>query len=575
MRIRVGSEGGFCWGVKRAFDKVLGALADGGPVHTTGPLVHNEDALEMLQRRGLHTCDGIPVIKSGTVVIRAHGLPPDDENELRDRGLTVVDATCPHVRRIQKKVEEGAAEGRSVCIVGYQDHPEVVALVARAGEGCTVITSQEEVECLESDRKVLLVAQSTFNKTSFEKIRKKVAERCGDLTVFDSICNATIRRQDEVRRLAREYGAVVVVGSRTSSNTRRLVEIAREEKADAYLVTKAAEIKSSLLSKHDSIAITAGASTPSWVIQEVIDAVTEIGTVDSRGASSVIRRIAAGIIESGLYVSCAAAALTAAACFMQTIPVKWQYIGASFSYIFSIYSLTRLQRKLFHHPTRRVAFLRKHPSSMLLLAIGLALAALAISLSLGLVPAILVGASYLLGILYQVRLAPQGSRRRYKQLQDIPASKDIFEAGAWSMICCVVPFLDAGVLPFGPVVLNVCAFVFVTVIVRATVYDSVDIQGDRVLGRETLPAVLGETRTWTMLWLFTLAAAVSVLTQSLLLFNAGMLVLLGGPMCVAVYLPMLRSGRVRSENVNAAIVDGELFLLGVLACAVMTLQKWN
>ena len=191
MRVRLSANSGFCWGVKRAFDTVLNALRAGGTVHTLGPLVHNENAIRMLEKRGLRTCTEISEIQSGTVVVRAHGMRPDLEQELLARGLRVVNATCPHVRRIQQRVENAAGEGRHVCIVGYRDHPEVVALVARAGEACNVIADVDDAATVPMKVPVFLTAQSTFNESLFERIRDAVTRDRNDVIVFDSICRST------------------------------------------------------------------------------------------------------------------------------------------------------------------------------------------------------------------------------------------------------------------------------------------------------------------------------------------------------------------------------------------------
>lgn len=566
MRIKIASTTGFCWGVKRAFDKVLGTLVNTDTVQTIGPLVHNEKAIQMLERRGLRTCNTVSEINTGTVVIRAHGISPDVEEELRAKNITIVEATCPHVLKIQQKVAEGRESGMHVCIVGYRDHPEVEALAARAGESRSVIASEEEVDTLPIGTPVLLVAQSTFNGESFKKIREKVEKRCTDVTVFDSVCTATSKRQDEVRSLAQECDAVVVVGSHQSSNTKRLVEIAEKEGKPTYHATCAEDLDIEQLSQFTSIGVTSGASTPNWVTRRVVETLADLDSRDPGRISVLLRRFLQGCVESGLYASCGAAVLTAAACLMQGIEPKWSYLTAAFCYIFSVYTLNRLRRSDEQlPPTRRMDFLRKHLRIMLSASVILAVTALIISIRMGVLPAALVATSYLLGFAYGVRVLPATSSFRYKRLQDIPASKDVFEAGAWTMICCVVPFTHADGPSFGLPVLTVCLFVFSTVFAKATMYDSLDIQGDRVLGRETIPALLGERRTWRLLWILTVCACMAILLLSLTTSGAKALPLLAGPLYAALYLPILRKGLINSENLNTVIVDGELFLLGLIA----------
>ncbi len=565
MRVRLSVNSGFCWGVKRAFDKVLGALQCGDTVHTLGPLVHNENAIRMLEKRGLRACREVSQIESGTVVVRAHGIVPELEQELLARGLHVVDATCPHVRRIQQRVEKAAEEGRHTCIVGYRDHPEVVALAARAGDACSVIANVGELSEVPTDTPIFLAVQSTFNRSLFEEIRHAVTRDHEDVVVFDSICRATSKRQQEVRSLAGQVEAVVVVGSHTSSNTKRLAEIAGEEGVPTFHVTAADELDPARMSRFGTVAVVSGASTPNWVTRRVVEALLDVSP-GGYGVRHMVRRLFLGMVESGLYASVGAAALTVAACRLQRVPVRWEYLAAALCYIFSIYTLSRLQQRGEEPaPTRRVAFLHAHLRTMSVVAVLFAVAAVGIATRLGTISAALIGTSYLLGIGYAVPIIPKKWGFRYKRLQDIPASKDLFAAGAWTAVCAIIPFAHAGALTSPAAAVATWMFVFLTVSAKATMYDSVDIQGDRVVGRETLPALLGERKTWQVCGGLLAASSASLAAVAIISSEWTPLALLAGPAYATLYLPLLRRGTVRLEDLNVVIVDGQLFLLGALS----------
>jgi 4-hydroxy-3-methylbut-2-enyl diphosphate reductase len=194
-----------------------------------------------------------------------------------------------------------------------------------------------------------------------------------------------------------------------------------------------------------------------------------------------------------------------------------------------------------------------------------AVAAVALALRLGAVATALIGMSYLLGIGYAVPIIPRKWGFHYERLQDIPASKDLFAAGAWTAVCSVIPLAHAGTDRPAWAVFAAWAFVFFTVSAKATMYESVDIQGDRVMGRETLPSLLGEKKTWRVSWGLILGASAAVLAIAGAGLDWTVVVLLSGPAYAAVYLPVLRRGLVRLENLNVMIVDGQLFLLGALS----------
>lgn len=273
-RIIVAESAGFCWGVSRAFDKVMDIAEkhpDGKPMYTYGPLIHNPHAVEMLEQKGIRVLHEIPERVNGTIVIRTHGVPPADRRKIEETGASICDATCPDVGKIQGKVRSHLHRGYFIVIIGDREHPEVKALLGFAEPNSACVISQEEVEALPSNLgKVCVVSQSTQQRSKFEELVGTIRERYPDCQVFDTICRSTNVRQEEVRELARKVQAMVVVGGRNSSNTNRLAEISIEMGAPTFLIETDDEIDSDELSAFDVIGVTAGASTPSWVIERVV-----------------------------------------------------------------------------------------------------------------------------------------------------------------------------------------------------------------------------------------------------------------------------------------------------------------
>ncbi len=274
-KIIVAKSAGFCWGVQRAFNKVLDIAMnrpEHRPVYTYGPLIHNPQAVEMLEQKGIGVIEEIGDRMEGTVAIRTHGIPPVERKRLEASGARICDATCPDVGIIQGTVRRHLNLGFFIIIIGHREHPEVKALLGFAEKRGACVNSPEEVEALSADLgKVCVVSQSTQQREKFDSLVKLIRERYPDCLVFDTICRSTDSRQQEVRELAGKVDAMVVVGGRNSSNTNRLAEISREMGARTFLIETDCEINPGDFEGIKAVGVTAGASTPSWVIERVVE----------------------------------------------------------------------------------------------------------------------------------------------------------------------------------------------------------------------------------------------------------------------------------------------------------------
>lgn len=277
MEIRVAQTAGYCFGVRRAMDLAKQtAEHTSGPIYTLGPLIHNEQAVAQLARRGIQVAEDLSRLKKGTVIIRTHGLPPEQLAQVKGQGLHVVDATCPFVGRAQKRAAELAAAGYQVVIVGNPNHPEVEGVSGATGYRALVVSSPDEVRRHRLSKKVGVVAQTTQILSVFQECVAAVLEQALEVVVHQTICSATRERQDEAQEMAREFPLMLVVGGRNSANTNKLAEICSREGARAFLVEGAAELNPVWFDGVEKVGITAGASTPDWVIEDVIRRIREI-----------------------------------------------------------------------------------------------------------------------------------------------------------------------------------------------------------------------------------------------------------------------------------------------------------
>ncbi|MBU2487795.1 MAG: 4-hydroxy-3-methylbut-2-enyl diphosphate reductase [Proteobacteria bacterium] len=270
MRIVLAKTAGFCMGVRRAVDMAVSLVArETGPVFTYGPLIHNPQVLKRLESQGLRVMSRVPEKGRGTVLIRAHGVAPQERDALVRAGFTVRDATCPRVASVQEILSRLSREGRPAVILGDPDHPEVLGLVGHAPERTWVIREPSEVAAIPVLPRLGVVSQTTQDQGLYGEIARAVEKRFPDARIFSTICGATEKRQKEAMDLARRVDAVVVVGGRESANTRRLYEVAQKAGTLSFHVEDPRELDVAFLTSLDTVGVTAGASTPRWIIREV------------------------------------------------------------------------------------------------------------------------------------------------------------------------------------------------------------------------------------------------------------------------------------------------------------------
>lgn len=277
MEVVIAHSAGFCMGVRRAIEIALDVAADEkGPVYTYGPLIHNPQELEELRRKGVIVLSDENELPKAPIIIRAHGVTPAVHSRLSREAQRVVDVTCPKVARIQKRIEEYSSRGYAVVIAGDADHPEVVGLLGHARGNAYVVSSAGEVDALPPLQRVVLVAQTTQDQEVFEAIRDRLTARFPQAEALSTICESTHRRQNGAREVAARVEAMVVIGGRNSANTRRLAEICTALGKPTYHIETADELPFEELRRFGRVGVTAGASTPAWIIEEVVRALAAV-----------------------------------------------------------------------------------------------------------------------------------------------------------------------------------------------------------------------------------------------------------------------------------------------------------
>ncbi len=272
MQVKIARTAGFCWGVRRTVDKVM-EVADQrrGAVVTLGPIIHNPQAVARFREKGVGTVNEVgDVVDGTTVVVRTHGAVREELERAEQRRLEVVDGTCPYVKYPQAMAKELSAEGYHVVIVGDANHAEIKGVVSYADGPCTVVKPGDPIPEI-TEKKVAVIAQTTCIGADFARVVAALALRHKEVRAVNTICNDTEERQDDARALAREVDAVVVVGGKNSANTRHLAEICKEIQPRTWHVETEAELDPAWFERCRVVGLSAGASTPDWIVQGVAD----------------------------------------------------------------------------------------------------------------------------------------------------------------------------------------------------------------------------------------------------------------------------------------------------------------
>jgi (E)-4-hydroxy-3-methyl-but-2-enyl pyrophosphate reductase len=503
MKVILAKSAGFCMGVRRAVETTLDLIQkeDTG-VSTFGPLIHNPQVLNLLEERGVRILKEIPEKESGTVIIRAHGVPPFQKELLQMAGATVKDATCPHVVKVQVIIKKYQKQGYATVIIGDRNHAEVEGLLGFTGNRGQVVSNEEDVRNLQLVSPYIIVSQTTQDETAFAELSSRILERFPGGRVFNTICDATHKRQEEVRSLSSVVDAMVVVGGKNSANTKRLAEIAEGMGRPVFLVETEDELDIDTLSKFASVGVTAGASTPTWMINRVVRILEAIPSKGEGKFKQAVNKFLWLLLATNIYVSFAGGFLTYTAEMLQGIEPNTSHFLISLFYLFAMHNLNRFtdrKKQKFNDPLRALFYEKYRWPLLIISALSLGFA-LTLVFEHGVKSFLLLTVMSILGIFYSVRIIPRSllPNIRVRGLKEIPGSRTFLVAVAWAFVTTLIPAWSTNDYP-GSETLTVLLFVLLLVFVRNAFFDVMEVQGDRIVGKETLPVWIGERKTLAIL----------------------------------------------------------------------------
>ena len=549
----VAKSAGFCPGVKRAIDKVLELETAGKkPVYTIGPLIHNKQVTDMLEAKQISSIDRPAQAKNknGVLVIRAHGITPAFQQEVQNYGMEVVDATCPLVKRAQNIINEFAVKGYHTVIVGDGGHAEVIGLLGYAQGNGTVVSGPEEAAKLPHFDKVNVVSQTTQKESVFYETAEEIKKHADVCQISNTICQPTKDRQKETVELAKSADLVIVVGGKHSANTARLALLCKGLCPAVQHVETETELEESAIKEAKHIFITAGASTPNWVIDRVAARVQDLRRQTTTSAfKNFFLRLWHFLVRNCFYTAFAAAALTGVCMHLETVPSDPNLPLFAWFFVFALTAFNRAQET---NPAHNNLFLGR--MAWLCAAVTLAIA-WKIDFSLLLISAFVLTA----GFLYPFR------NKMNISLLSFPGAKDIATAIGWTFVCALLPAYQYGLLMRKATWLATF-YTFLLVFMRSVTLGFSSANKDLIIGRESFYKAFGMKKTkWAIALI--LAALTSTLATLLTFTWKPALVamlLVGNIYTIVIVLYYYSKSATRSVK-DETLIDGQFFILWLLS----------
>ncbi len=574
LDITVAQNAAFCMGVRRALDFCLDASNDPSapkPIFTVGPLIHNSQVLDMLEQKGIKTLDGEETdCEIGSAIIRAHGISPTKRSEIEKKSRNIIDATCPHVSKVQKIAQKYSAKGYKCIIVGDPGHAEVDGVLSYTGGSGFVVSGIGDAKKLGKMEKAVVVAQTTQNEETFFSVSALIEEKADQCTIFNTICKATHKRQSEAIELAQKVEAMIVVGGYNSANTCRLAQICADTNTPVFHVETEQDLSLEEVLEFRHIGITAGASTPNWMIRRIVDKLQKYDLRCNHPLALLMRRILAIPIRTKAFLGGGAAAITYAAFeFLRLSPETLLLcMGLAFSFItfqHLLHQYTKRKAMMLNEPDKG-EFFDKNSRPLLLLLMLTCLTSLLLSFLLGPIKFIIILLGLTAGGLYCIPKPLHNPYRFLEPLGYLTGSKELFVVLAWVITTVLVPFLSSAQQPGMTSLIIFALFSGLVVFHRTLLTDMQDLEGDQLVGRETIAVALGRKISLRIL-LFAAPLQLLILLTGVLLGwmpGAGFFLLVVPGYCILINY-IYSHDKMPAGEIGDALIDSAFYIAGMIA----------
>jgi 4-hydroxy-3-methylbut-2-enyl diphosphate reductase len=503
VKVKIAKTAGFCMGVERAMNMVLYAVNHGqGRIYTYGPLIHNPQVIQLLEKRDVRVAHDVDDLQDGKVLIRAHGIPPLLREKLKESSADICDATCPRVGNVQSIIKKYIKRDYIPIIVGDAGHPEVIGLMGYSLGRGLVVNSVEDIDGLPQLEKVVVVAQTTQDEIKYGRIVEKIKRRYQEVISLDTICESTRLRQEEVRDMAGEVDSLVVVGGKDSGNTRRLAEISENCGIRTYQVESEEELEPEQFAGDGVVGVSAGASTPDWTIRRVVEKLSLMGEKERGRFNRGLTGLLYTLYCFGIYTSLSASGLMALVLLFGRTEISLLLLSVGALFIFALQALSNLTNREFisFADPGKGEVLNRYRHLLTCSAIAAGSAAAAISASMGMIPLIVCASAAGTGIATFTlrRLGKKAPAGEDCTLRAHRGENEIALSLAWAAALAGIPAALGGLSIL--FILFTGGFVFLAAFLRLNLVNLHDLQGDKMMGRMTLVAMLGSKKAEALLY---------------------------------------------------------------------------
>ena len=480
-------------GVKNAILKIVDELnVSNEQILVYGPLIHNPQTIEVLKQRGLITINSLNEIKNRQIAIRTHGIPVDENRLIRDEASRTINLTCSRVARVQSIIKKYSRSGYYTIIIGDHDHAEVIGLKSYAESGVTVVSDKNDINGIPTGMKYIVVSQTTHERREFEQIVEMITKKLRDVLIIDTICDSTRLRQDDVTEgIKKGIDTLVVVGGKNSANTTRLAKIGTDNGIKTIHIETEDELLQKDFDGSKYILVTAGASTPGWIINNVLEKLYSINNSRSSFLVKSFKQCFEFLVRSNVVASIASFFMALIAMQYAGYTPDLRYGAISFLYIFVMYSVNNYLDKNFlvKNNSYKYKIYKLYGKYLLLISIIFCIFSLFISFTINPVFVFVLCVPYLLGIIYSTSFFKSLIRALGSVTIEKIYNTKIITAFGWLVPVIMLPYLQCDTTAFK--IISLSLFYFSFVFLRQILFDLVAFQGDLILGRETLPTWLG------------------------------------------------------------------------------------
>lgn len=539
MKIEMAANSGFCMGVRNAILKIVDELnSSDEKIYVYGPLIHNPQTIDVLKNRGLITINSLHEIKNKQIAIRTHGIPLEENRIIRKEASRTINLTCSRVARVQSYIKKYSSEGYFTIIVGDRDHAEVIGLKSYATAGVHVVSGPGDIETLPAAEKYLIVSQTTHERNQFEQIVNLIREKYQNVNVIDTICDSTRLRQDDVRAgIARGIDTLVVVGGKNSANTTRLAKIGTDNGIKTFHVETDEELNAGEFKNSRHVLVTAGASTPGWIINNVLEKLYMIKNSNSNPVIKVLKRYFEFFVRSNIISSIASFLMVLIAQKYAGIEQNYKYGIIAALFIYVMYTVNNyLDREfLIKSNSYKYKIYEKSGLFMLIAAIISFFVSIYLSYTISMIMMYLFLIPYLLGIFYSTPYFKLFIKALGSEVIKKVYNTKIVTGFGWLVVLILIPYFNKDI----PLItyVSVGSLFFTFIFLRQFIIDLVAFQGDLILGRDTLATSLGVKYAVYIAYAISLAGIVTFTAVTLFTERYTFLPLV---LCVFYYLVLLK-----------------------------------